>query len=273
MSNSTHNLKLKGVDQTAGAFNSVAARAKATGASIRAALGGALAAAGAYLSVRTFVSATKELGKLSDVAQKTNTNIEDLTKAATALQILGVNTGVDTLARSLQFMEKNTGKSGMAGFYQTIDELRAIPDLAERSAQTIKIFGRSGMELMPIVNASNDAAKAIREVSAGLSGIPSKAAIAGDRAADAMTTITNEAKSIWLQFVGVVLNFFDAQFPGGIREAGNVAAAYMEYYAKLSKRSMVAIAADWRGFFKAIGEAGAMFSWQYQQQCIDAFLG
>ena len=256
MSNSTHNLKLKGVDQTAGAFNSVAARAKATGASIRAALGGALAAAGAYLSVRTFVSATKELGKLSDVAQKTNTNIEDLTKAATALQILGVNTGVDTLARSLQFMEKNTGKSGMAGFYQTIDELRAIPDLAERSAQTIKIFGRSGMELMPIVNASNDAAKAIREVSAGLSGIPSKAAIAGDRAADAMTTITNEAKSIWLQFVGGVLDFFDAQLPGGIREAGNFTAAYMEYFAKLTKRYIKAVADDFWGFFKGIAEAG-----------------
>lgn len=257
MSQSTHQVAIKGVDQTAGAFNSVAARAKATGASIRSIMGGAIAAAGAYLSVRSFVSATEELGKLSDVAQKTNTNIEDLTKATTALQILGVNTDVDTLAKSLQFMEKNTGRSGMEGFYETIDELRAIPDLAERSAQTVKIFGRSGMELLPVVNASKDAAKAIRDVSAGLSGIPAKAAAAGDRASDAMRTITNAAKSIWLRFVGVVLDFLDAKFPGGIREAANKAAVYMEYSAKLAKRYLKAVADDFGGFFKGIIEAGA----------------
>lgn len=113
------------------------------------------------------------------------------------------------------------------------------------------------MELLPVVNASNDAAKAIKDVSSGLSGIPAKTAAAGDRASDAMKTITNAAKSIWLRFVGVVLDFLDVKLPGGTREAANKAAVYMEYSAKLAKRYLKAVADDFGGFFKGIIEAGA----------------
>ena len=52
MSTSTHNIAIRGKDQTATAFQSIQARAIAAGNRISKVMGGALAAAGAYLSVR-----------------------------------------------------------------------------------------------------------------------------------------------------------------------------------------------------------------------------
>ena len=56
MSKSTHQVAIKGVDQTGAAFKSISNRAKATGAQIRSIMGGAIAAAGAYLSFRSIKS-------------------------------------------------------------------------------------------------------------------------------------------------------------------------------------------------------------------------
>ena len=50
MANANLTMGINGVDKTAAAFNSVKNRARATGAQIRSIMGGAIAAAGAYLS-------------------------------------------------------------------------------------------------------------------------------------------------------------------------------------------------------------------------------
>jgi len=66
MSTSTHQLRITGVDNTAAAFKSIESRAAAAGASISKVMGGAIAAAGAYLSFRAVADGVNELGKLSD---------------------------------------------------------------------------------------------------------------------------------------------------------------------------------------------------------------
>ena len=124
MSKSTHQIAVKATDQTAGAFSSIRARASAASSKLRSMLGGALAAAGAYMGLRSIVSGINELGKLSDIAQKSSVSVDDLTKSATALSVLGIqNMGVEQMAKAFTMMEKNTGRTGMEGFYQTIDEL------------------------------------------------------------------------------------------------------------------------------------------------------
>lgn len=90
MSSSTHQIKVKATDQTAGAFSSIQKRAAAVGSGIKNALGGALAAAGAYLGASAFVSGIKELGSLSDTAQQASVSVDELTKASTAMSILGI---------------------------------------------------------------------------------------------------------------------------------------------------------------------------------------
>ena len=104
MSSSTHQIKVKANDQTAGAFASIQNRAKAAGVNIRKMLGGAIAAAGAYLGVRSFVAGVDELGRLSDTAMKASTSVDELTSAATALKVLGINSSIDSLAQAFAKM-------------------------------------------------------------------------------------------------------------------------------------------------------------------------
>ena len=151
MSQSTHQIAIKGVDQTSAAFKSVGARAKATGASIRATVGGALAAAGAYLSLRAVGGAVQTLGAMSDAAMKAGTSVEFLTKSVTAFQVAGLNVSQGSLVKAMQMMQKNTGKQGEGSFFDIAKQIAAIPDAAERAKSAVQVFGRSGMELMPSI--------------------------------------------------------------------------------------------------------------------------
>lgn len=244
MSTSTHQIAIKGVDKTAQAFQSIQSRAAQAGSRIASVVGGAIAAAGAYMSFRAVKSGVDELGKLSDVAQRTGANVADLTRTVTALQVLGINTDIDSLAKSFQFMERNTGRTGLQGFYQSIEELRGIPDLAERSEAAMKMFGRSGMELMPLVNASNNSVQALKDVGAAMGGVPQAAAEAGDAAADSMTAAAGKIKSLWLELVGKVVSYWDNNFDGGLRGATMRGIAYVDYFCEKSKR-LFAAWGDW----------------------------
>ncbi len=234
MANANLRINVDGVDKTGAAFRSIQWRAKSVSAKMASMLGGALAAAGAYLSFNAVKSGVDELGKLSDIAMRTSTNVDDLTRASTALSILGVNGDIDSLARAFSYMEKNTGRSGLNGFYQTINEIGKIPDVAERGKAAVAAFGRSGLDLIPLINAANDGTDALRGVIDAMPAIPKAAADAGDEAADAMNIVGNGFKSIWLQAIGAVCSMFGEDFAGGIREAAAQAANALEYYVKLA---------------------------------------
>lgn len=240
MSESKHQIKIKGVDQTGSAFQSIKNRAATTATSIRSVVGGALAAAGAYLSFRAVAGAVNELGHLSDVAQKTSTSVDELTRAATGMQILGINADVDQLAKAFQFMEKNTGRSGLQGFYDTIGELGKIPDAADRAAAAMKVFGRSGMEFMPLINAADESTAALEGVIAAMPGISNEAAKAGDDAADAMKIAGQNIKSIWMNAIGAVVGWFSDKYEGGIRQAASEAGNALTYYAKMAAAKCIA---------------------------------
>jgi len=232
MANANINLHLKGADKTAPAFRSIQYRARATAAQLRSVLGGALAAAGAYLSLRSIHAGIEELGHLSDLAQKTSTNVSELSKASTALAVLGVNGNVDLLAKSFSLMEKNTGRSGLPGFYETIRELGKIPDASERALGAMKTFGRSGLEFMPLINAAAESTLALEEVVAAMPAIPEAAAQAGDDAADAMKIAATGFKAVWLQGLSTVVNWFGQGYTGGIRTAAAQAANSLMYYTR-----------------------------------------
>ena len=254
MSKSTHQFEIKGVDKSGGAFSSIKDRAAATAAQIRSMVGGAIAAAGAYMSFRAIKGGIDELGHLSDIAQKTSTSVDELTQTAAALNVLGIqNMGIDQLGKAFDYMQKTTGRSGMEGFYQTIGELGKIPDVAKRGQEAMRIFGRSGMEFMPLINAANNGTEALRGVIAAMPGIPQAAADAGDDLADGTEIICKEFHSLWLQGIGAVCKLFSDGLPSSARQGGATVAAYMEYWAK-SSVDIVRIAwARIRGFGSAVG--------------------
>ena len=260
MSQSTHQIRVQAKDQTSAAFGSIKSRAAATGAQIRSMLGGALAAAGAYLGFRAVKGGIDELGHLSDIAQKTSTSVGELTQTAAAMGALGIqNMGVDQLAKSFDYMAKTTGRSGMAGFYQTIAELGKIEDVAQRGQEAMKIFGRSGMEFMPLINAADTSVEALQTVVAAMPKVPQSAADAGDAMSDAMGFAANQVKSIWLQGLGAICGWFDNEYAGGVREASLTAGNYMEYYAKTAAAKCIMWYRKVQEYLKRFGDAIGTF--------------
>ena len=249
-------MAVKAVDQTAGAFASIQTRAAAASAKLRSMLGGAMAAAGAYFGFRSIAAAINELGTLSDIAQKSSVSVDDLTKSATALSVLGIqNMGPEQLAKAFQMMEKNTGRTGMEGFYQTIGEIGKIPDLSERAQAAMAVFGRSGMEFMPLINAADTSTEAIKDVIDAMPGIPQSAADAGDDAADAMQIASKGVKSVWMQGIGAIVGWFGKNYEGGIRQAAAEGAAALEYYAKVGVQKALQYYRSFTGFFEKLGGA------------------
>ena len=256
MSSSTHQIKVKATDQTAGAFSSIQKRAAAVGSGIKNALGGALAAAGAYLGASAFVNGIKELGSLSDTAQRASVSVDELTKASTAMSILGIKgMGVEQMADVFSKMEKSTGRTGMSGFYQTIEELGKINDASERAALSMEVFGESGLKLIPLINAADMGTQALQDVVDVMPGIPQSAADAGDETADAMETIGNGVKSLWYSAIGEIVGWFNGKFTGGIREAAATASNSLIYYSKIA---FLAVRSTWTkitNFSEKIGGA------------------
>lgn len=253
MSSSTHQIAVKAQDKTAGAFASIQSRATAASARLRSALGGALAAAGAYMGFRSVVDGINNLGHLSDVAQKTSMSVDELTRAGTALNILGIqNMNVEQLAKSFDYMQKTTGRSGMDGFYQTIREIGKIPDAAERGQAAMAVFGRSGMELMPLINAADKSTNALKDVIDVMPGIPQSAADAGDDAADAMAIMSDNVKNIWQMGIGTIVGWFGKNYEGGIRSAALNASNSMILYAKIAVQTALQYYRKFSGFFEKV---------------------
>lgn len=261
MSKAVHQISVKAVDQTAGAFSSIQARAAAASAKLQSMLGGALVAAGAYLGFRQITAGINELGRLSDVAQKAGASVDDLSRASTAFNVLGIKAGPKEIAKAFQMMAKNTGRTGLQGFYDTIAEIGKLPDVADRSAAAMKVFGRSGLEFMPLIEAAQDGVDALVGVANAMPVIPQAAADAGDAVADAMSIASGGVKSLWLQSLGTVCDWFDKNFEGGIRAAAANSAQYLVYYAKVGVTKAMEYWEKITTFFEAVGSGfGALFS-------------
>jgi len=256
MSKSAHQVAIKGVDQTGAAFKSISARAKATGASIRSIMGGAIAAAGAYLSFRSIKGGIDELGKLSDLAMKSGTSVDALTKSALAFQVAGLNLPVESLAKSFQYLKKQTGEGGIDNFYKVAQSIAAIKDPAQRGAELVKNFGRAGLELQPLIDGGEAAIEKMRTLTDIMPGVSQAAADAGDAAADALTVFGTGAKDLMLRAVGKIISLWADDFPGGVRAGALSAYNYLETflkkaYATISKwgTNIMASFAWWKDLF------------------------
>lgn len=232
MSQSTHQIAIKGKDETAAAFQSVQNRAKATSSAISSIMGGAMAAAGAFLGYRAISGTANELGKLSDLAMKSGTSVNFLTSAATAFQVAGLDISVESLARSFQYLQKNTGKNGEGGFYEVVRSIAAIEDPIQRNAELIKNFGRQGMELMPLVNGGQELIDKFETLRRIMPGASDAAAQAGDEIADSMKIAGQGVQTLWQKVLGKLFGLFAEDFPGGVRAGALNAVNAIEYAVK-----------------------------------------
>lgn len=239
MSSSTHNITVRGKDATAGAFASIEARAAAAGRRISSIMGGAIAAAGAYLSVRSITGAAQELGKLSDLAMKSGASVRELTQASTAFQIAGLDISTEALAKSFQHLRKATGEGGMEHFYKTAQTIAAIEDPAKRGAELVRNFGRAGLELQPLIDGGAEAIQKMQTLADIMPGVSDAAANAGDEAADALAAFGTGAKNLFLKVVGSIVGMWAEDFPGGVRAGALNAINWVEYALKKMYHAVV----------------------------------
>ena len=282
MSQSTHQIAVTGVDHTAAAFQSIQARAIAAGNRITRVMGGAIAAAGAYLSFRSIGQGVQELSNLSDMAQAAKASVGDLTAAATALQVIGITMEAKDIAKTFELMRKNTGREGMAGFYETLEEIGKIPDAAERSAKAMEVFGRSsGLSLMPIIDAAGNGTEALQGVVAAMPRVSDTAAKAADDTADAFKNASREIKATWLGLLGDLASWFNSFFVEGVSvglsqllgqlkvDVGNFGLSFAQAFKAWVIRPASALGA-WIGADSVVRTEGAFEKeWKYQTQLLE----
>ena len=252
-------LNVKGVNRTGKVFAQIASSAAKVGKTA------ALFGAAAFSVAAVAIAATaKSLGHLSDVAMQAGSSARDLTKLSSAMGVLGIKSQTpETLAAAFQKMAKSIGVTGVDGFKKAISAISEMGTVEERSAAAMAVFGKSGLDFMPLIEAAaKNGVGALEEVIAAMPGISDEAANAGDAVADAMQIATDGTKALWSEAIGSICSWFDGQFTGGIREAAMRLNAYLEFYVKRFWRSCVAtfenigkawgaLSADWGATFKA----------------------
>ena len=232
MSQSKHNLEISAKDNTAAAFQSIEGRAAAAGNRVAKIMGGAIAAAGAYLSFRSVKGAIDELGNLSDVAMKAGTSVEALTQTSLAVRIAGLNMPVENLTRAFQYLAKQTGEGGVDNFYKTAQAIAAIEDPAKRGAELVRTFGRAGLELQPLIDGGENAIAKMRQLTDLMPGVSQAAADAGDEVADSMTSLGTGLHNMWLKIIGRIVGMWSEDFPGGVRAGALNAVNWFEWALK-----------------------------------------
>ena len=224
-------LNVHGVNKTGKVFKEIAASA-ANVAKI-----GALAVGGSFAAAAVaFAETARSLGQLSDVAMQAGVSADEITKLSTAMNILGIKSNTpEQLATAFQKMGKSIGETGVGGFKRAIGAIAQLSTLEERSAAAMAVFGKTGMDFMPLIEAAaQGGVDALSKVVDGMPSISQAAADAGDDVADSMDIITKGTKYLWAEAVGAVCKILDSQFKGGVREAALKGVAYMRYYAKAS---------------------------------------
>ena len=263
MSKSQHQIVVKGIDQTAGAFASIQARAAAASLKMRQMLGKAIGAAGVYLGVRSISRAINELGNLSDLAMRAGTSVDELTRASTAFQIAGLPMSVEQLATAMQYMQKNTGQTGLGAFMETAKKISEINDGAERGKELVKNFGRAGLQLQPLVSNGKETVEQMRLLAILMPGVSDAAAKAGDEMADAQKVVSDGIHRTWLNVIGKLCRLWGEDFPGGVRAGALNAMNWVSYAMKKIYYTITKWGAQ-------IGMAGqALFSWMTGDQSWD----
>jgi len=222
-----------------------------------------LAIAGVGLGFKGIKDSIGELGKLSDIGAATGSSVKDLTQLSTALDVIGIKgASVEQLGDAFLRMTKETGRTGTAGFMQTIGELSKLTTEQERANAAQEIFGRQGLQFMPLINkAADEGVESIQNVVAAMPGISDAAATAGDNVADSFTVMGNGVKSIWYEVLGKIAAWIDSKFEGGIVAAAMRGVAYMRYFAKVAWAYIKPFFSDFWGSILELGKLIGKWAW------------
>lgn len=222
------------VDQTRSAFASVKASLEGLNQATSK-VNGLLAGLGASLSLAGLVHAGKAAvdlaDDLNDLRQKTGVSVESLSllkpiaeESGTSLE--GLATGLKKLSTAM--LEAASGAKEQAGVFARLgvsvldaagqmrpteevlldlaDAFAAMPDGAEKSALAVKLFGKSGVELIPFLNQGRSGIEELknkfRELGLEISGDTARAA---DAFNDTLDTVKQALHGVTLKIAEAAL--------------------------------------------------------------------
>ena len=154
-------------EQTAKSMGKIESLGKSVGTAIK----GIAVAAAALAAVKAIGQAAKDMSDLYESSQKLGVSVETLSAFGYAAQMSGVSTeslgvGLKQLNRNLTDMDTATTKSanalralgvvssdtGEEAFKKIADQLAKMPDSANKTALAMAVFGKSGSDLIPMLN-------------------------------------------------------------------------------------------------------------------------
>lgn len=200
----------------------------------------AVAAIGSTAIVMAVRSAADAMDDLSKAAQKTGTSATELSKLQWAAELSDVS--AETLQKSLNRLniaitDIGPGAKGAAGelarlgvtastgtldaMMKVADQFAAMPDGAQKSALAIKLFGKAGAEMIPLLNGGaeglREAAKQATELGLVIDGNTARAAEAFN---DNLTTLGKVTEGITMQITAGLVPTLAAMTSELARSAG-----------------------------------------------------
>lgn len=223
------NIKVKGIDQATAVFKRIGSTARTVAVGVAAvAVAGAAAAAAV---MKTWQAMTK----IGDLAQKGGLGAAELQKMAGAMGQLGIQgASVEQLSQAFAVMQKNTGKSGLDGFFQVLDEAKSGGGIKALT----DAFGKAGLNFAPLLAGDTDALKRLVEMQYAMAD---SSVVAAERASNAWALACDGFKAAWFDFSGELAKGLDEDVEGGVYAAAFKAAEYVRAAIKSIKNSLIGV--------------------------------
>lgn len=189
-------INITAVDKTKAAIDSAQRNLRSLGdtaASLPARFGTLGVAIAAAFSAVTVKGAIDTLDQLDDLSEKTGIAVESLSALRYAGEVTG--TPLEAIATSTKFLAKNmseaaAGNKEATSTFKTLgvevkdasgalraqdavlldlaDVFKSFPDGPEKSAAAVRIFGKSGQDMIPLLNQGSDGIRRLRGEAEGL---------------------------------------------------------------------------------------------------------
>jgi hypothetical protein len=169
---------------------------------------------------------TEALSALGYAAEQSGASIEDLQNG---MKFLGKNLiEARNGSKELQILLKELGVNELGNIeealLQVADAFAQMPDGAQKAAAAIKLFGRNGLSLIPMLNEGRAGIEKFWKEAERLGIVVSKeAARAADEFNDSLNRLSNELKGVGISLAGPVIGALQdliIQFNEGRKAAG-----------------------------------------------------
>lgn len=212
-------IKITAIDATKDAFNS-ANQSLNSLKSAATSVQGALASIGAGLSIGAFVGWVKSTmdaaDAMNDMSQRVGIAVQDLAKYELATKQSG--TTMEALAKGIKGLSLNlaehggelskigiSAKSSDMAMQQLADIFTRMPDGIEKTTLAVQVFGKAGMEMIPMLNMGSKGLQEAAEKSAKYAAQMALMAPMADAFNDNMATLAMTSKIMGMSMVNDAL--------------------------------------------------------------------